>query len=320
MLSAATSASLVDLLGRTTPAGDPQASRRHRQALPLLAKGMVATASTQLFRLSQPALPVLAFTTPSSAAWRRRGPDRGSQLHRRLPRKQPRQLPQGRGQGGQWTRRYALDARNGQWQPDETTAAVAEYLLLYSRTATIADNQQPPPSEVSDFTTTTWRLRALRTSARRATGADRKRSQRCALAAGPVPRHGGPRLSALGIADGGADPRTCRRRCGPCPDPATRRGWGQLDDATATLRTGPPRRLHLVGEPTAIRLSTRRTFLLKTSSPTVLGSSAPAAGVPDVLRERLPHGKDQFSRWRRAAGRRRLGVDLSFREDGEEGP
>jgi ketosteroid isomerase-like protein len=71
---------------------------------------------------------------------------------------------QGRGQGGQVdTAGYALLAlESGGWKPDETTAAVAEYLL--QRDASLGHwraSARRPPSEQSEFTATYLALRAL---------------------------------------------------------------------------------------------------------------------------------------------------------------
>ncbi|MCC7422090.1 MAG: hypothetical protein IT428_17565 [Planctomycetaceae bacterium] len=70
----------------------------------------------------------------------------------------------GRGQGGQVTTAgYALwtiDA--GGWQPDETTAAVASYLLAYQKDQDHwKSTARRPPSEQSPFTTTYVALRGL---------------------------------------------------------------------------------------------------------------------------------------------------------------
>ena len=71
---------------------------------------------------------------------------------------------EGKGQGGQAdTAGYALVALQiGGWKPDETTAAVTQYLLL--RNANLDHwraNSPRPPSEGSSFTTTYVALRGL---------------------------------------------------------------------------------------------------------------------------------------------------------------
>jgi hypothetical protein len=70
----------------------------------------------------------------------------------------------GKGQGGQAdTAGYALlTLAAGNWKPDETTAAVVEYLLLRDKQRDHWQaTSQRPPSEASSFTTTYLALRAL---------------------------------------------------------------------------------------------------------------------------------------------------------------
>src|SRR5207237_726251 len=72
---------------------------------------------------------------------------------------------EGKGQGGQaHTAGYALwTLENGGWTADDTTAAAAEYLLLFQKDL---DHWKPqterPPSEGSPFATTYVALRGLR--------------------------------------------------------------------------------------------------------------------------------------------------------------
>jgi hypothetical protein len=71
---------------------------------------------------------------------------------------------QGKGQGGAAdTAGYALFALEaGGWEPDETTAAVAEYLLQFQKHLDHwKTTSNRPPSEVSPFTTTFLALRGL---------------------------------------------------------------------------------------------------------------------------------------------------------------
>ncbi len=72
----------------------------------------------------------------------------------------------GKGQGGQAdTAGYALWAlANGGWKPDETTTAVAEYLIVWQQDLVHWKPQsQRPPTENSLFTSTHVALRALKT-------------------------------------------------------------------------------------------------------------------------------------------------------------
>jgi squalene cyclase len=71
---------------------------------------------------------------------------------------------EGKGQGGQVdTAGYALwTLDNGGWKPDDTTAAVAEYFLLYQRESPHwKSSSRRPPSEQSPFTSSYVALRGL---------------------------------------------------------------------------------------------------------------------------------------------------------------
>lgn len=71
---------------------------------------------------------------------------------------------EGKGQAGQtFMAGYALWALEiGDWKPDETTAAVAEYFLQHQRDADHwSSHTDRPPSETSDFTSNFLGLRAL---------------------------------------------------------------------------------------------------------------------------------------------------------------
>jgi hypothetical protein len=116
----------------------------HHQALPMLA---LSTAKTRGFEVSAEGLQKqLQFTADSLA-------------------KNRDNYRQGRGQGGQAdTAGYALlTLELGGWKADATTAAVAEYLLLWNKDQghwRVTSNR--PPSEASSFTTTYLALRGLR--------------------------------------------------------------------------------------------------------------------------------------------------------------
>jgi hypothetical protein len=72
----------------------------------------------------------------------------------------------GKGQGGQVdTAGYALwTLARGGWKPDETTAAVSEYLLLYQKDSEHwRSSSRRPPSEQSSFTSSYVALRGLKT-------------------------------------------------------------------------------------------------------------------------------------------------------------
>src|SRR5262249_4101400 len=75
---------------------------------------------------------------------------------------------EGKGTGGQAdTAGYALwTLDRGGWKPDETTAAVAEYLLLYQHDSNHwKSGAHRPPTEQSPFTTSFVALRGLKSFA-----------------------------------------------------------------------------------------------------------------------------------------------------------
>lgn len=137
------------------------------KSLPLVQKGAVGhTKQRTCFACHNQALPLLALTTA-----RQRGFDTDDDEVRRqlkfiadfLGRNQEN-YKKGRGQGGQVdTAGYALwTLALGGWQPDDTTAAVAEYLLLYQKDLERWRTQaNRPPTEASQFTTNYVALRGL---------------------------------------------------------------------------------------------------------------------------------------------------------------
>jgi hypothetical protein len=139
------------------------------KALPLLERGARGSMEErpQCFTCHNQGLPILALTTARSRGFTIDEENLREQVQftaRFLERNRENYL-RGQGQGGQAaTAGYALWALEaGGWQADETTAAVAEYLLLFDRSLDrwrIAAYR--PPSEYSDFTSTYLALRALR--------------------------------------------------------------------------------------------------------------------------------------------------------------
>src|SRR5688572_11264421 len=140
------------------------------KSLPLLEAGARGSMEQrkQCFTCHNQGLPILALTTAR---------DRGlpvdaehlqtqSKFIAEFLGKNKERYLEGKGTGGQIdTAGYALWtlAKSG-WKPDETTAAVAEYLLLYQK-----DNDhwksvsQRPPTEQSSFTASFVALRGLKT-------------------------------------------------------------------------------------------------------------------------------------------------------------
>ncbi len=138
------------------------------KALPLLEKGAAGhPANRSCFACHNQALPLLAMTTAKA---------RGFEASAKEVEKHVRHTAtflegnrdnyrKGRGQGGQVdTAGYALFTLEvGGHKPDETTAAVAEYLLLRDKDSdhwkTVS---RRPPSEASPFTTTALAVRGLK--------------------------------------------------------------------------------------------------------------------------------------------------------------
>jgi hypothetical protein len=163
----------VLMLGLAAPlrAGETDPAREVRdavtRALPLIQKGSAGHLEHRsCFACHHQAVPLFAM-----AAARSRGLAIDEGLFRKhltstaaFLDKNRDNYRKGQGQGGQAdTAGYALwMLQRGGWEPDETTAAVAEYLLLRDQNLdhwrTTSDR---PPSEVSAFTTTFLALRGL---------------------------------------------------------------------------------------------------------------------------------------------------------------
>jgi hypothetical protein len=139
------------------------------RALPLLAKGMAGHKDNRTcFACHNQALPMLAFTTARERGLVTGDDDLAEHLDfiADFLESNHANYRKGRGQGGQVdTAGYALwTLAMGKWQPDDTTAAVAEYLLLYQNDRDHwRTTSNRPPSEASPFTTTYLALRGLRT-------------------------------------------------------------------------------------------------------------------------------------------------------------
>lgn len=139
------------------------------KALPLIQKGAAGhRAQRTCFACHHQGIPILALTTARSRGFAIDEED--LQKHLRfinefLDKNRANYL-KGRGQGGQVdTAGYALwTLEMGGWKANPTTAAVAEYLLLYNKELDhwrLTSNR--PPSEVSPFTTNYLAVRALQT-------------------------------------------------------------------------------------------------------------------------------------------------------------
>ncbi len=153
--------------------GDMQNASRIRQAiqksLPLLtesARGSMEKRA-RCFTCHNQGLPILALSTAKTRGFKIDAGELRKQVKFTadfLAKNQKNYLA-GKGQGGQTdTAGYALWAlENGNWKPDETTAAVAEYLLLWQKNLPHWKPQsRRPPTEQSPFTSTHVALRGLK--------------------------------------------------------------------------------------------------------------------------------------------------------------
>jgi hypothetical protein len=138
------------------------------RSLPLLTRAAVGHREErkQCFACHQQGVPLLALTAARSKGFTIDGAELARQLDftASFLKRNREQYLQGKGQGGQAdTAGYALTAlAAGGWKPDDTTAAVAEYLLLRHQDQDHWTNtSNRPPTEASAFTTTYVSLRGL---------------------------------------------------------------------------------------------------------------------------------------------------------------
>jgi squalene cyclase len=158
--------------------GPAQVRAAVARSLPLLQKGAAGYADQrQCFSCHNQTLPLLALTTarPRGFAVSDQEVRRQVEFTADSLRRGRDDYRKGKGQGGQAdTAGYALFALDvAGWQPDATTAAVAEYLLLRDRGLGYwKARSNRPPSEASSFSTTYLALRGLK---RYATAEQQKR-------------------------------------------------------------------------------------------------------------------------------------------------
>ena len=139
------------------------------KSLPLLEKGAKGSMEQrkQCFTCHNQGLPIMALTTAQSRGFAIDAENLQTQIKftAEFLGKNKQKYLEGKGQGGQVdTAGYALwTLDNGGWKPDETTAAVAEYFLLFQKDR---EHWQPqsrrPPSEQSWFTSSYVALRSLK--------------------------------------------------------------------------------------------------------------------------------------------------------------
>lgn len=212
----------------------------------------------------------------------------------------------GKGQGGQTdTAGYALWAlANGGWKPDSTTAAVAEYLLVWQKNLEHWKPQsRRPPSEGSLFTSTHAALRGLQSFAtpeqhQRRTA--RFHQVRTWLLQTPAQDHEDRvfRLRALHVADAPA-PAIAQAAADLLASQRPDGGWAQLPNlesdayATATALVALLQTDRLAADATASLRGLRYllTHQLPDGSWHVKTRSKP---IQSYYESGYPHGPDQF--------------------------
>ena len=163
----------IILLARVAAAEEPAVKQEDLRAavtksLPLLMKAAVGHREQrkQCFACHNQGVPIFAMTAARAKGFEIDEAELATQLEfiaKFLAKNRDNYL-QGKGQGGQAdTAGYALvTLAAGGWKPDETTAAVAEYLLLRHKDQDHwTNNSNRPPTEASEFTTTYVALKGL---------------------------------------------------------------------------------------------------------------------------------------------------------------
>lgn len=137
------------------------------KSLPLLLKGAVGHRENRTcFACHSQGLPILALSAARARGFEIDEAELKKQLEfiAEFLGKDRESYLQGKGQGGQAdTAGYALvTLAAGEWKPDDTTAAVSEYLLLRNKDLDHWSNVSTrPPSEASVFTTSYVAIRGL---------------------------------------------------------------------------------------------------------------------------------------------------------------
>ncbi|MGE0761353.1 MAG: prenyltransferase/squalene oxidase repeat-containing protein [Pirellulaceae bacterium] len=281
-----------------------------QKSLPLLVAGAKGSMEQrkQCFTCHNQGLPLLALTLARTRGFEVDDEHLTSQLAftAAFLAKNKEKYLVGKGQGGQVdTAGYALwTLDNGGWKGDDSTAAVAEYLLLYQGQADHwTSTSKRPPSEQSPFTTTYLALRGLhafQTDDQKSRGDVRRQQARDWLVA--TPAHDTEdrvfRLRALALVDAPAE--TVRQAADELL--AAQRddgGWSQLSDMKSdAYATGSALvALHQAGGLAPTEKTYRRgiQFLLSNQLPDgswhVVSRSKP---FQTYFESGYPHGKDQF--------------------------
>jgi hypothetical protein len=279
------------------------------RALPLLERAAAGSADQrECFTCHNQALPILALSEARRYGFAVDADNFRRQLEHtfgHLDRSRQRYLD-GIGTGGKAdTAGYALWALSaGDWPPDETTSAVAEYLLLWQ-----ADDDHwtctsdRPPSESSHFTTTYLGIRGLQaygTDAQQERIASRLQSARDWLIATPPEENEDQVFRLWGLKLAGADEAVVASAASEllgrqCEDG----GWAQLDGAdsdayaTATALVALHRTDSLQPDADVYRRGV--AYLLRSQledgSWHVVSRSHP---FQSYYESGFPHGEDQF--------------------------
>lgn len=268
------------------------------RAIPLLTKGAIGHREQRTcFACHNQGTPLLALTTARDRGFKIDEEELGRQykfIQEFLGRNKAEYL-QGKGQGGQAdTAGSALAALElGKWQPDETTGAVAEYLLLYQADSDHwSGASSRPPSEGSPFTTTFVSLRGLtafQTEAQKERAAKRKQ-QAGEWLLKATPQNNEDRVFRLwGLQTAGAKPEDIETAV---KDLVSKQrddgGWSQIDAAISfTREEGKPETI----EPHSDSYATGSALValqlagsIKTSDP------AYQRGLAFLLKSQLPDG------------------------------
>jgi hypothetical protein len=279
------------------------------KALPVLLKGAQGhIAKKSCFACHNQALPVLAFTTAGQHGFAIKSEDITSQMEHiaSFLASNRESYSKGGGQGGQAdTATYALwTLELGGWQADATTAAVAEYLLLFNKDLDHWKSvSNRPPSEASPFTVTYLAIRGLKkwgTAEQKERIAKRTGAAHAWLVKTPAKDTEDRVFRLLALQAAGAEAKdvaaaaeelaTSQRKDG---------GWSQLDslDSDAYATGSALVALHLAGNlPTGDAAYQRGLeFLLKDQledgSWKVVSRSKP---FQPYYETGFPHGKNQF--------------------------
>jgi hypothetical protein len=279
------------------------------RAIPLLERAAAGSADQrECFTCHNQGLPILALSEARRFGFAVDGDNHRRQIEHtfaHLDRNRQRFLD-GKGTGGKGdTAGYALWALSaGEWPPDETTAAVAEFLLLWQ-----ADDDHwtctsdRPPSEASHFTTTYLGIRGLQrygTDAQQERIAARIQSARDWLIATPPEDTEDQVFRLWGLKLAGADETAVDSAASELL--ARQRedgGWAQLDGAdsdayaTATALVALQRTGSLQPDADAYRRGVKYLLQaqLEDGSWHVVSRSDP---FQSYYESGFPHGEDQF--------------------------